>query len=169
MQGDSIYTDKKDIFNFVEDASAGGILELVKTVHISNRFYTNLELQKIYFPSDHFTVRGIKSVVSLPMRSKEKGFDLVLKMPIQDLNASLFNSWIGMESYGMIIPLHINVYDKRLHCAMNIYGEEVLEKCSNLKEISLDFGYIALNEVINTLNSIIMALDQDKDFGLEEL
>lgn len=148
MQGDSIYTDKKDTFNYVEDNTTGGILELVKTVHLSNRFYTNLELQRIYFPSEYFTVKGVKSVISLPMRSKEKGFELVLRIPIQELNTSLFNSWIGMECYGMIVPLHINVYDKRLHCAMNIYGEEIVEKCSSLKDVNLDFGYIAMNEVI---------------------
>lgn len=147
MQDDNIYTDRKDTFNYLDDEEAGGILELIKTVHMTNNFVTALEIQKIFFPTNYLTVRGIKSAVKLPLFGKERIFELILRMPIPELNRTQFNTWLGLEAYGMIVPIHIKVYDKRLHCSMNIDGIEISEKCFDLKNVSLNFGYIAMNEV----------------------
>jgi len=145
MQGENIYTDKKDTFNFVE--AGGGFLELFKPIEMTNSFVTTLEFQRIHFPTDYLGFQSYKNFMKLPIYQKLKVFELKLRLPIEDLNLTHFNTWFALESQGMMIPMHVLVYDKRLYCSMNIEGEDVMEKCYRIQNISLDFGFVATNEV----------------------
>ena len=147
MQGDNIYTDRKDHFNYVEDEATGGILELTKGVQMTNSFVTTLEFSKIHFPSSSLTIQSYRNSIKLPLYTKMRVFELKLRIPIEDLNTTHFNTWFAVESHGMLIPIHVYAYDKRLYCSMNIDGEDVMEKCYRMSNISLDFGYVAANEV----------------------
>ena len=150
MQDNNIYTDRKDTFEYIENEQTGGILELIKNVHMTNNFVTALELQKLHFPSNYITSKGFKPFRKLPLYVRDEVFQIMLRMPIPNLNNTSFNTWLALESFGMIMPIHVNVYDKRLYCSMKSgFGEEVTEKCFNLKDITLDFGHVAVNEVKN--------------------
>ncbi len=147
MYGENIYTERKDHFNYVEDEALGGILELTKAMQMTNSFFTTLEFQKIHFPSSYLVIQAYKSSIRLPLYTKMRVFELKLRIPIDDLNKTHFNTWFAVESQGMIIPVHINVFDKRLYCSMNIDGEEVMEKCYKAEKVSLDLGSFSANEV----------------------
>jgi hypothetical protein len=147
MVGESIFTDKKDTYNFVEDPKLGGVLELFKSVHVTNTFITHLELQKIHLPTEYLMVRAYTKSIKLPISVKEKVFEMNMRLPISGINKTHFNTWMGLESNHMIVPIHVNAYDKRLYCSMDIDGQEVIEKCFGSNNTSLDFGFIGVNEV----------------------
>jgi len=142
-----ILTDERDTVYFFTDKNLGEMIEIRKIIFATNNYTTALEIKNISSPYGEFEIKRFRPPVKLPLYQRERLFELIYKIPIKSINKTLYNTWILAEAPGMLIPIHINFYDKMLHCSMDIDSRTVIEKCSNLAQISLDFGYVAVNEV----------------------
>src|SRR5690349_9986018 len=97
----------------------GEMIEVRKIIFATNNYTTALDIKNISSTTGEFEIKRFKPPIKLSLYQRERIFELIFKIPVSNINSSLFNTWIITETSGMLIPIHINFYDKLLHCSMD--------------------------------------------------
>jgi hypothetical protein len=144
---DSKDKESKEEIRFYEHETLGKMIEIKKQLRLTNKFTTILEQKSITSHHPFIEIKKVRSNHKIQLHQPDKAMEFYFRAPVSAVNKTLYNSYLILEASGLYIPIHIDFYDKLLHCAMEKDGRVIIEKCQEISKISLNFGSLAIGEM----------------------